>query len=95
MKTNQETIAGVNEKRIAGKMKKSDAIYMSGENHGETYYGTMDQWERIIPKNEKQAKSTGYYDWYMSDDRRDEGMEWDEYRDEIIDQLVRVEIVPG
>ena len=96
MRHDQATVGEMNQKRIGGKIKMGDTVYMSGENHGEVYYGTMEDWERVIPENETEARMTGYHDWYYGDDRRiNEDMMWAEYRDEILDELIPVEIIDG
>ena len=66
--------------------------YLSGDNWGEPTIGTFAEWENEIPDDETIAKSTGWYDWYVSDERYDD-MTWDEYRDELLDQLTEIEII--
>jgi hypothetical protein len=96
MYSNQATVKMMNENRIGRKLKMADTVYMSGENHGETSYGLYDEWECVVPENENDAKKTGYYDWYISDERSVDGaMSWSEYRDEILSELILVEILDG
>ena len=70
-------------------------LYMQGEDWGsEVALGTKVDWENEIPANENKAKFTGYYDWFLSDERYFHGMTWEEYRDELLNkQLIEVEIV--
>lgn len=86
------TMAEINGARIAGRMTRADVIYKSGDNHGVDSYGTMKQWKRVIPADEQNARATGFWDWYESDARYEDGMEWAEYRLEILSQLIRIEV---
>lgn len=88
MKKEIITMEKINSARIAGRMTRRDRIFQSGENHGETYYGTMAQWEEFIPADEGLARATGFYDWFRSDERE---ISWTEYRQEILSELQEIE----
>jgi len=67
---------------------------MQGENHGDDVIGTYTEWCETIPADEKDARSTGYYDWFLSDERHfEENMGWFEYRNELLAQLRMIEII--
>lgn len=68
-------------------------LYMQGENWGsEDNVGTMEDWEESIPETDDEARATGWYDWFVSDENYDD---WNDYRDLLISQLRPVEIVEG
>jgi len=78
-----------------GAVPDSD-LFASGENWGDLGVGTMDDWEEEIPLTEDNAKKTGWYDWYVSDERYftgDDSFNWRAYRNELFSQLRSVEIL--
>jgi len=89
--SNQFTIEEANEKSLNDlALNSDDDLYASADSWGEEYIGTMETWEDEIPTTEKEAKSTGWYDWFSSDDDYDS---WGDYRDYLVSQLISVEIV--
>jgi hypothetical protein len=68
----------------------NDMLLMSGDSWGDVYLATREQWEDEIPEDEDEAKSTGYYDWYLND--ADKWDSWDEYRDNIFTYLRSIEL---
>ena len=72
-----------------GSISTDEQIYVSGENWGIPYYGTMDDWKEEIPEESELAEFTGYWGWYQSDDR---DISWREYRKILFSELQPVKI---
>jgi len=69
-----------------------ETLYEGPDTWGDSGQMTYSEWENTIPEKEVDAKRTGFHDWYMSDQREEDGLTWEEYRDELLDELTQAEI---
>ena len=72
-------------------------IFMSPEAWGDTYFGTREEWEALIPLQDAAARSSIFYDWFSEDlgfiaSPLDEVLHWTQYRDALLGELIPVTI---